>query len=481
MNILNARLGFATNSSSTHSICFIEDENLPVSIPPDTTMQFGWDNFVLCDQKSKLEYFIALMYMKFKVIVGENTASLALIGLHQQLLKHPKYSEISAQIDIQTAIRDSYIDHQSELLIPMVDCYDKKEPNEQFYMDLLEMFLSPNVVVYGGNDNDEDYFEKRGEKLALPVEVSDVYWRARKDGDVWVLFNKSNGTKLRLSLTGNNVTYTKSTWPELVDISITDYCETNCAFCYRGSTTEGKHASYEFIYELAYMLSARGVFEVALGGGETTSHPKFKEIIQDFASRDVIVNFTTRDLSWIRNLSWVKIIDSIGAFAYSIDGVKNIEELHKVITAVSFPKNKVTVQLIMGTVTQSHFVKILSKCYEYRIPLTLLGYKTTERGANFKPREYSWMLHEILVLRAVYKCPSIGFDTVLVQQFEQELIENNINPKLFNIAEGKTSCFIDAVKKTMGPSSFCKDHEYTSLVVNRANRGKFFDSVYSSY
>lgn len=451
------------------------------TIEPDTNMQFGWENFVLSDQKSKLEYFIALMYMKFKVIVGEHTASLALIGLHQQLLKHPKYSEISAQIDIQSAITDSCIDHQSDLLIPMVDYYGKKELNEQFYMDLLDMFLSPNIVVYGGNDNDEDEFDKEGEELAIPVEVSDIYWRARKDGDVWVLFSKRYGTKLRLSLKGEEVTYTKSTWPELVDISITDYCETNCAFCYRGSTTEGKHGSYEFIYDLAYMLSERGVFEVALGGGETTSHPKFNEIINAFTSRDIVVNFTTRDLSWIRNLSWVKIIDSIGAFAYSIDGVKNIEELHKVITAVSFPKNKVTVQLIMGTVTQSHFVKILSKCFEYHIPLTLLGYKTTERGANFKPRDYSWMLHEILALRAVYKCPSIGIDTVLAQQFEQELIENKINPKLFNIAEGKTSCFIDAVKKTMGPSSFCKEHEYTSLVVNSANMGKFFDSVYSSY
>ncbi len=68
--------------------------------------------------------------------------------------------------------------------------------------------------------------------------------------------------------------------PELMDISITGWCDRNCLICYRNSSTKGKHislANYEIIMKQA---AAMGVLQVALGGGNPNQHPKFAEILK---------------------------------------------------------------------------------------------------------------------------------------------------------------------------------------------------------
>ena len=57
--IYNVRLGFATNSSSTHSIIFTTDK-IKSRIPKDG--YFGWEFFTLAKKSEKKAYLATILY-----------------------------------------------------------------------------------------------------------------------------------------------------------------------------------------------------------------------------------------------------------------------------------------------------------------------------------------------------------------------------------------------------------------------------------
>ena len=60
-------------------------------------------------------------------------------------------------------------------------------------------------------------------------------------------------------------------WPELADISISNYCTKHCDFCYRDSSDKGSFMSleeYEYVLQSLNHPKWGKVFQVALGGGE---------------------------------------------------------------------------------------------------------------------------------------------------------------------------------------------------------------------
>ena len=95
--------------------------------------------------------------------------------------------------------------------------------------------------------------------------------------------------------------------------------------------------------------------------------------------------------------------------------------------------------------------------------VTLLGYKTTGRGSTVTVQPYNWWLDVINDLEKNHKCPIIGIDTCMVEQFEKQLKDQKVPDYLITNKEGKFSCYIDAVDYRMGPSSYCEDNQFTKL------------------
>ncbi len=65
-------------------------------------------------------------------------------------------------------------------------------------------------------------------------------WVVRRDPlGFWVALDRELGVRMRLSFSPSEeavfVPY-RSTWPELVDLRITDRCDAACPWCYQGST-----------------------------------------------------------------------------------------------------------------------------------------------------------------------------------------------------------------------------------------------------
>lgn len=94
------------------------------------------------------------------------------------------------------------------------------------------------------------------------------------------VFNPNTGFFARIEDQGFSEPKWSQHGPELIDISITGWCDRNCSICYRNSSTEGKHMNlrdYEIVIKQA---SAMGVLQVALGGGNPNQHPEFAEILK---------------------------------------------------------------------------------------------------------------------------------------------------------------------------------------------------------
>jgi hypothetical protein len=440
MKIFNLRANFSNNSSSDHSIIFIPTDRLGAIRDEiyDGDQCFGWEQFTLKSKENKLDYIAMSAYTALNDPKEDYDAAIVVKNL--------------LGCDIK---KDGYVDHQSLLTFPVGI---NRKINREFIKDYCEYIINnDNIIIAGGNDNGGSHpLSERYTDDQLPVhletESGSCYFIAEKFDNYWVFLNKRNGYKTRFSFDDKASIPLKAKVPELIDIKITDYCPYNCEFCYQVSTVKGKHASLEFIKELAQELANQRVLEVALGGGEPTLHPQFIDILKIFKDHNIVVNFTTKNVKIFDN---EEVCELASSMAYSVGSLEEIEAIcEKVKLAM-----QVTFQVVMGTITKTEFEKILNfanNSYFWGERLTLLGFKPVERGLSYPKIEYDWLVH-VLRDKNIRK---IGFDTLLVQEFEEMLKLMEVSTIFYNSQEAAFSCYIDATKQVIAPTSYCKIDKY---------------------
>jgi len=445
------RLGLATNSSSNHSIIFLpggaEDER--------ADGDFGWQFFTAASPKSKNLYAALQLRGAMHWIAGKEVAqTVAQNWMDVELGDADDYEE--------------YIDHQSQWSLPLD--WEGKSIDREFFEELRTFLLRKDVVILGGNDNDEEAHpldDGSAFQLPLPHDRRPAKMVARKEEGYWVLFNRTDGRKIRMSFEdpSKSVEPTKATAPELVDVKITNFCPHGCGWCYQDSSSEGQHADRYFIGRLASAFREMKVFEVALGGGEPTLHPDFVRILEWFREAHVVPNFTTRNLDWLRNhRRRQQILKLAGAFAYSITTPKEIDELASLQDVYGIPDEQIGCQYVMGSTPLYYFEKILERAASREMRITLLGYKTNGRGKQFEPSDYkSWLT----VLKKVHDSfrwgPRIGIDTALARDYQGQLADMGIPRWSYEIEEGKFSMYVDAVAKKVAKASYGPDLEMCDL------------------
>ena len=80
--------------------------------------------------------------------------------------------------------------------------------------------------------------------------------------------------------------------PTEVHVALTHKCPVQCSGCYLKASPSGKQAELEALHSDLAELAAMGVFEVALGGGESLLHPDILEIAQYIREKGMIPNLT---------------------------------------------------------------------------------------------------------------------------------------------------------------------------------------------
>lgn len=85
--------------------------------------------------------------------------------------------------------------------------------------------------------------------------------------------------------------------PETLDISITDWCNFGCSYCYQSSLANLKHAPKELAMNTIRQFDLPP-YQAAIGGGEPTAHPDFPWILHSVRECNTVPNFTTAGHIW---------------------------------------------------------------------------------------------------------------------------------------------------------------------------------------
>ena len=101
----------------------------------------------------------------------------------------------------------------------------------------------------------------------------------------------SDGTKIRETEGDSFI----PDFPESMDISITDRCDNNCAFCYAGATANGKHGD---ILGSKFIDTLRPFTEVALNGNDL-SHPDLIEFLRKLKDKQIFYSKLIEDMDSI--------------------------------------------------------------------------------------------------------------------------------------------------------------------------------------
>jgi MoaA/NifB/PqqE/SkfB family radical SAM enzyme len=451
MRILNVRLGHACNSSSSHSLVFLPG----CADDYDGGQEFGWENFTLATATAKLNYLSQQIF----------------VVLSRQMEEETAYA-LAAGLTFVPPDRDGSVDHQS-VWDSFPTKWDGKELDLDFLKDFRDYILRDGVVILGGNDNSDGHpLSEIAAAVPLGRDVLSSYSGAhvaRHDPDlnVWVLFNRNTGAKVRIAF-GNDTAdpsvphadLNKAAAPELVDMKVTDKCPYECEHCYQGSTKNAAHADFKYMLEKLDELASMHVFEVAYGGGEPTTHPDFLQLLKETKNRKVVPNFTTRNLTYLKTHG-KELVNLVGRIAYSVDFEEEIAAFTKYHTANKDKKGNsesvfsltrsgsyersIGIQHVVGSVSQERLVELLKYCKENWVDVTLLGWKNTGRGSEVQPHVVDW--------KAACKTADIyrmKIDTALARSSDM----SDVDPETYHTTEGSVSCYIDAVERKIGPSSY---------------------------
>lgn len=116
--------------------------------------------------------------------------------------------------------------------------------------------------------------------------------RRYRESGYFVCFDSESGQMLRGPLTGEEPFWNRH-GPELLDISITNYCERGCNFCYRKTGLDGTFMPLQQYTSIIAQAEAAGVLQVALGGGNPNQHPDFIPILEGTRRHHIIPSYTT--------------------------------------------------------------------------------------------------------------------------------------------------------------------------------------------
>lgn len=444
MRATNLRLGFATNSSSTHSVVFGAGSYKSSEATHVEEDEYGWDHFVLDSSNERVSYLYA-------AVAG------TLSGLPDYQRDASLRELFSGYNPPPASLYGPHIDHQSAFTLP--------NPQSGLFphvvREALEFFCDSRVTIHGGNDNGG----KRYGKWHLnntPDGASHDYLpiRIRRDGNNYVIFNWRTGGKLRVAPAG--ASFGKASRPELVDLKITDACPFGCAFCYQSSTQDGAEADWRLLSTVIEALGVKhlGVFEAAIGGGEPTSSDRFVDVIDKCCENFIVPNFTTFAVDWLLDDRKVEAASRCGGIGVSVHNERQVSKAIKI--KETLPRQQVMAQHVFGTLPAERTLKLITACKHNGIPLLLLGYKNTGMGASHEQVDQSAITKQEWN-RSSFKGLRLSVDTAFVNQHQHLLDWLAVDDITVTRQEGAFSCYIDAVTGKVGPSSYCDQGEMTGL------------------
>lgn len=257
-------------------------------------------------------------------------------------------------------------------------------------------------------------------------------------------------------------------WPELADISVSNYCTNGCPYCYRSSDASGRMMSledYRFVLDQLTSKTYGSIFQVALGGGEPLLHPDFSAMLK--LTREeygIIPNYTTCGKYFNQsNLAATRAY--CGAIAVSWDPYRDDLTLQDLGHLGAFLKSegiRSNIHYVVSEKTLPHATAILrgeyDECLKQYNAIIFLIYKPLGRANSTDTIKFPETLKSFLDIvdrrKTVMK---IGFDACFVPSL---LKATEVDESLIDSCEcGFFSVYINEDLDVM-PCSFCNDDRF---------------------
>lgn len=236
--------------------------------------------------------------------------------------------------------------------------------------------------------------------------------------------------------------------------------------CYTSSSNKGTYADGYFLSNtLRDMLLNANVFNVVFGGGEPTLFTgnygyNLSNILAVYKGSNFVTGVTTRNYNLHKHPDFIKMIENMDSLAISCTTLEDLAKanvLRKAISESSATKYpKIYIQTILGLTSWEDLQLFMTQAASLWLSgITLLGYKSFGFGEQVKPYDIpdDW----IPFVKNLNK--NIGVDSIIVSKYRDKLIEHGVSNYYLVGSEGKSSCYVDALKRTVKPSSFT-DTEY---------------------
>ena len=255
----------------------------------------------------------------------------------------------------------------------------------------------------------------------------------------------SDGTKVRETEDDEFI----PDFAENMDIKISNYCDMGCKFCHEGSTKNGKHGD---ILNQKFIETLHPYQEVALGGGDATSHPDLIPFLHKLKDRKVIVNMTVNQRHFEQKQELIKrLVDE--KLIYGL-GVSLINPTDEFISLIQQYPNAV-IHVINGILKPSD-IEILS---DKNLKILILGYKQIRRGGDWYSEDYEnitvkqvWLRENLKSIIEHFK--AVSFDNLAIEQLEvKRLMSQEEWDEFYMGDDGSMTYYIDMVEQKFARSS----------------------------
>lgn len=431
------RRGFATNCSSSHCFVFLPGAKDELGTVPGEEYAAS---FVAASRGAKLPY----VRLELDAARAADESVVAELGLPAQGAAPP-------------------------------EVYYRWTAPPALAKEIARWALMDGVVALGGPDFGELHPLAAKGKPVVPAYFGRALSRRDPLG-FWTLLDE-RGTKLRLSFAQADhpqVQPFRSTWPETVDLKITERCRSGCAYCSQDARPDGAHAAWPDLLVLLAELANAKVMEVVLGGGEPTEHPDFAKVVGTVQQLGMRAAFTTRHRQWHERVDKRAADWDAARWAYSVDRADELEALSKLGRDAWLP-TRPAIHVVMGTPgsQRENLEEIARYCAAEGLPLVLLGLKRTGRACDLEPLDDA---HWLETCEAA-GLDGVAIDAVLARKYDLELQRRGVPAWLYEVEDGRFAMHVDAVRGRCGPSSYCPPEETFPLPTGREPIRQAFDRI----
>lgn len=236
---------------------------------------------------------------------------------------------------------------------------------------------------------------------------------------------------------------------ENMDVKITNYCDMGCSFCHEGSTTDGKFGD---ILNEKFIDTLHPYQEVALGGGDTTSHPDLIPFLHKLKERKVIANMTVNQIHFEKKQDLIKQLVN-ERLIYGL-GVSIVNPTEHFIELISQYPNAV-IHVINGILKPSDLEVLANK----NLKMLILGYKRLRRGNDWIREDHENIMEKQMWLydnlaEIIKQFNVVSFDNLAIEQLNVRRLMSNEDWNEFYMGDdGSMTYYIDMVERKFARSS----------------------------